>query len=67
MLTAEGQLRFRGAPVEPAAHVAALGQGAAVRVVPSRASPAARLVEVANALRAAGAERVVVVAERGAP
>jgi biopolymer transport protein ExbD len=38
-----------------------------VRLMPDREAPAARLVEVARALRAGGASRVIVVTERGLP
>ena len=64
MLSAEGALSFRGEPVDAASHLAGLEGAAVVRVVPDRATPAERLVEVAGALRAAGAKRVIVVAER---
>jgi biopolymer transport protein ExbD len=36
-------------------------------VVPGRELPASRLVEIGRALRAAGAERVVIVTERALP
>jgi biopolymer transport protein ExbD len=66
VLLADGTLRFRGAPAEPAAWMAGHGDGeGAVRIVPDAAAPAARLVEVTLALRAAGAPAVMVVAERG--
>jgi biopolymer transport protein ExbD len=67
VLSAEGALSFRGEPMDAAAHLAELEDTAVVRIVPDRAAPAARLVEIASVLRAAGAERVVVVAERDAP
>ncbi|WP_273522531.1 ExbD/TolR family protein [Rhodosalinus sediminis] len=64
VLHADGRMTRAGAPVEtPEAALAA--EGGAVRLVPDRDLPAARLVEVAGALRAAGAERVLVVTERG--
>lgn len=64
VLAVDGALSFRGEPADPAAHLAALGDPAAVRIVPDRAVPARRLVEVAGALREAGAARVLVVSER---
>jgi biopolymer transport protein ExbD len=64
VLAADGGLSFRGAPTDVATYMSADG-GAAVRIVPDRAAPARRLVEVTLALRAAGAERVLVVTARG--
>ncbi len=72
VLHADGRLSFRGEDLAEAADVmplldAALGETARdkVRIVPDRDAPAARLVAVGRALRDAGAERVVVVTERG--
>lgn len=66
VLLADGRLRFRGAEVAPEAWLSAReGEDDGVRIVPDRAVPAARLMEVTLRLRAAGAERVMVVAERG--
>lgn len=64
VLSADGQLRFRGQPMDPATYVAE-ADGPVVRIIPDRAVPATRLIEVTLALRAAGAERVMVVTERG--
>lgn len=65
VLMADGTLLHRGAPVaDPATWFARHG-GEAARLVPDRDAPAARLVEVARALRQAGAERVLIVTERG--
>ena len=64
VLAAEGALSFRGRPMEAAAFVAQ-AEDLAVRIVPDRAVRAERLVEVTLALRAAGAESVYVVTERG--
>jgi biopolymer transport protein ExbD len=64
VLTAGGELRFRG----QAATVEGFMQGQqdpVARLVPDREVPAKRLMEVAASLRAAGAERVILVAERG--
>ncbi|MEM8848829.1 MAG: biopolymer transporter ExbD [Pseudomonadota bacterium] len=74
VLRADGSLVFRGAETDPAAYLAARGleveEGedgfvGAARLVPDRGVDAARLMEVALALRAAGASAVMVVAERG--
>jgi biopolymer transport protein ExbD len=64
---ADGRLSYRGAPVaDGAAYVAGLSaaERAAVRIVPDRALPARALVQLGNELRAAGAERVLLVSER---
>jgi biopolymer transport protein ExbD len=66
VLSAAGEVRFRGVPADPAAYVASLPAGArtTIRIVPDRAAPAARLVALAGSLRDAGAGRVVIVTER---
>ncbi len=64
VLLADGRLTFRGAEMNAASYVAA-AEDTTVRIVPDRAVPAVRLMEVTLALRAAGAERVMVVTERG--
>lgn len=67
VLRADGRTLYRGEPMEPAAYAARrlAEEARALRVVPDRAAAAERLIEVTLALRAAGAERVLVVAERG--
>jgi len=63
----DGRMSFRGieiASIEAFLAARAPGDGA-VRVVPDRDLPAARLVEIGAALSAAGAEQVVLVTERG--
>jgi biopolymer transport protein ExbD len=65
VLMSDGTLLHRGAPVADPATWVARRSGATARVVPDRDAPAARLVEVARALRQAGAERVLIVTERG--
>jgi biopolymer transport protein ExbD len=65
-LTEGGQVIWQGAPADPAAYVAALpadAQGIA-RIMPDRAAPAADLISLARALRAAGANEVRIVTER---
>lgn len=65
VITASGDLMFRGTPVEDATpYLNTLEPGATARIVPDRESPAARLVTVAQALQAAGAEKVVIVTEK---
>ncbi|MEM9248386.1 MAG: biopolymer transporter ExbD [Pseudomonadota bacterium] len=76
VLRADGTTAFRGDDLDPEAYVAQLraeedavaaepGQLLAARLVPDRDVPAIRLMEVTLALRAAGADQVMVVAERG--
>ena len=65
VLMSDGTLRHRGAEVaDPVAWFAKSGRPEA-RLVPDRAAQAARLVEIAAALRRAGATRVLIVTERG--
>ncbi|MBN9889408.1 ExbD/TolR family protein [Salipiger abyssi] len=64
----DGALSHRGEVQEsPETYLAALDPEARalVRLVPDRDLPAADLVEVARALRAGGAEKVMIVSERG--
>ncbi|GAA0310262.1 biopolymer transporter ExbD [Rhodovulum strictum] len=69
VLHPDGRVTRDGADTDPAAHVATLDEGAraVLRVLPDRAAAAADLVALGRALRAAGAERVVIVTERGLP
>jgi biopolymer transport protein ExbD len=67
---ADGNMEWQGEPVaDVAALVARLPDDSKqrLRVVPDRELPASRLVEIGRALRAAGAERVVIVTERALP
>lgn len=70
VLHADGRLSFRGETLPDAAAYLA-GQereeGHVVRLVPDRDLPARDLVRISNALRAAGATRVVLVSERALP
>lgn len=64
---ADGRLTLRGQELpDAAAYVAALSgeDRAALRIVPDRNLPARDLVKLGNALRGAGAERVLIVTER---
>lgn len=65
VLTANGDLRFRGAALsDEQAYLDTLAPKAPARILPDRAAPAARLVSVAQALRAQGADRVMIVTQR---
>lgn len=72
ILTAEGGLRLDGVdwPGDPASGARAYVQGLSeddariARILPDRAAPARALVQLAQALREAGAERVLVLGER---
>jgi len=66
----DGRIAYRGADQsDAAAFIADLSEEerAVVRLVPDRALPAEKLVTLTRDLRAAGAERVVLVTERSAP
>ena len=63
VLGADGALSFRGAPMEPEAYMALHTEGP-VRIVPDRAVPGTRLMEVTGALRSLGAPTVILVTER---
>jgi biopolymer transport protein ExbD len=67
---ADGRLVYRGLlQTDAAAYVAALPEEAraTLRLVPDAALPAADLLRLGEALRRAGAGRVVMVTERGLP
>ncbi|OIQ43832.1 MAG: biopolymer transporter ExbD [Roseobacter sp. MedPE-SW] len=64
---ADGRLSLRGQPVVHVTdYMAGLSAEARelVKIVPDQALPAKELVRLGNALRAAGAQRVVLVSER---
>lgn len=69
MILADGTLIYRGAAITSEAYLAARLSEAegvvALRLVPDRALPARRLVEIAAGLRAAGADEIWIVTERG--
>ena len=65
VLTAEGALRHREVETDPETYLATLTEPRVARILPDRAAPAAVLVTLAGALQAAGAERVVILGERG--
>lgn len=63
VLHADGRLTFRGQAVTPEDYLAVQETGV-TRIVPDRDVAATRLMEVTGALRRAGAETVILVAER---
>lgn len=65
VMLADGSLRHAGAPLSREAALAQFGDAARVRLLPDRDAPAADLVAVAQALRAAGVGELVIVTERG--
>lgn len=67
---ADGRLSLRGVAVaDAAAYMAGLAPDvrAEVRLVPDQALSAKKLVQLSNALRASGAQRVLLVSERALP
>lgn len=63
---ADGRLSYRGVPVpSAAAYMAQTGAEGAIRVVPDRALPAQSLIQIGRDLQQAGAERVMIVTQRG--
>ncbi|ABG33636.1 biopolymer transporter ExbD [Roseobacter denitrificans] len=64
VLSADGNLTFRGQPTDAAAYFSTLEEPVA-RIVPDRDAPASALLDAALALQTAGAERIIVVAARG--
>ena len=67
VITADGTLLHRQQPTDADSYVASLAQPRIARLLPDRNAPASRLVTLSAALRAAGAERVVILGERGQP
>lgn len=65
VIRADGTLRYRGMAVASASDWWSEQDSAVARLVPDRDLPAQTLVQIGRALREAGAERVVVVTERG--
>ncbi len=65
VITPTGALHFQGEPqIDVSRYLGALDKGAPARLLPDRSSPAGRVIEVANMLRAQGVERVVLVTEQ---
>lgn len=67
VLLPDGSLRLEGVAVDLPEAVARLAGTDRVRLLPDRAAPAERLVEVAQAFRAAGTPELVIVTEDGLP
>lgn len=65
VLTAEGLLRHGETETDAATYVATLEEPKVARILPDRTAPASALVSLAGELRTAGAERVVILGERG--
>lgn len=63
----DGALRLDGQDIDLDAAVAQLAEESQVRLLPDRAAPAAQLIAVAQALRAAGAASLVIVTQEGVP
>ncbi|KPQ06502.1 MAG: biopolymer transport protein ExbD [Rhodobacteraceae bacterium HLUCCA12] len=64
VLDEEGDIRFQGEETDAAAYLSALGDSGVARIMPDRDAPAEALVRLSQELRAAGAERVLVMGER---
>lgn len=67
VLGPDGVVRFQGAEIDAATYVGTLDEGHVARIMPDRNAPAADLVRLSYELRAAGAERVLVMGERALP
>jgi len=67
VLGPDGTVRFQGAETDAAAYVETLTEARVARIMPDRNAPAAALVRLSHELRAAGAERVLVMGERAMP
>ncbi|WP_127104926.1 ExbD/TolR family protein [Pararhodobacter zhoushanensis] len=67
VITADGTLLHQQQPTDADTYVASLIEPRIARLLPDRNAPAAQLVTLSAALRAAGAERVVILGERGQP
>ncbi|MBE9637949.1 ExbD/TolR family protein [Salipiger mangrovisoli] len=68
VIDADGSMTVRGQAIAaPEEFLEVLGEEAMTlaRLVPDRDLPAAKLVDIGRALRAAGAEKVMIVTERG--
>ncbi|MBN8294976.1 biopolymer transporter ExbD, partial [Rhodobacter sp. NTK016B] len=67
VLMEDGTLRHGGAETDAEAYLATLSEPRVARILPDRSVPAATLVDLASALSAGGAERIVLLGERGQP
>lgn len=70
VITAQGQMMFRGQPMDAPEYLAKMGQASgeaekiSVRIVPDRDLAAKKLLEVGRALQEAGADQVFLVTQR---
>ena len=67
VLGPDGALRYQGHESDAGAYVETLDEGRVARIMPDRNAPAEALVRLSHELRAAGAERVLVMGERALP
>ncbi|WP_370225613.1 ExbD/TolR family protein [Pararhodobacter marinus] len=67
VLMEDGTLRHGGAETDAEAYLATLSDPRVARILPDRSVPAATLVDLASTLSAGGAERIVLLGERGQP
>ena len=71
VITADGEMAYRGALVTPAQYVTIKQEGepdlTAIRLVPDRDLAAVRLIDIGDELRALGIDKVFIVTERGLP
>lgn len=67
VLGPDGAVRYQGRETDAAAYVETLAVPQVARIMPDRNAPAAALVRLSHELRAAGAERVLVMGERALP
>ena len=65
VMLADGSLRHAGAALSREDALARFADAERVRLLPDRDAPAAELVALAQALRAAGVAELVIVTERG--
>lgn len=65
VITANGELRFRGQPVDgPAPYLEEINDLTVARIMPDRAAPAVAVLTLSRELRAAGAKTVMIVTEK---
>ena len=71
VITADGEMAYRGALVTPAQYVTIKQESepdlTAIRLVPDRDLAAVRLIDIGDELRALGMDKVFIVTERGLP
>ena len=71
VITADGEMAYRGALITPAQYVTIKQESepnlTSIRLVPDRDLAAVRLIEIGEALQAAGMNKVFIVTQRGLP